>query len=90
MSCIIWNARGLGNRRAFSSLQRLVWDQKPALLFISESKIRSCIASRWKCVLNFSGFFGVDAVGRSGGLLLFWTDAINVSLRSYSVGHIDC
>lgn len=40
-------------------------------------------------MLGFTGCFGVDVVGKSGGLLLFWNNEINVSLRSYSVGHID-
>lgn len=29
-------------------------------------------------------------IGSSGGLLLYWTDSIKVTLRSYSQGHIDC
>lgn len=90
MSCLVWNARGLGNQCAFKSLQRLVKDHNPSLLFISESKVPSSRGNSWKVLLNFKGFIGVDAVGKSGGLLFFWNDSINVSLCSYSVGHIDC
>ncbi|KAL8473801.1 hypothetical protein ACS0TY_030599 [Phlomoides rotata] len=89
MSCVAWNARGLGGRRAFLLLQQLVVDIKPCMLFISETKVRSSTASRWLSSLNFSGVLGVDPRGSRGGLLLFWGNNINVSLRSYSFSHID-
>lgn len=90
MSSIVWNTRGLGNKRAFRSLQRLVLEHRPILLFISESKISCQLGLCWKSLLGFSGCLGVDSVGRSGGLLLFWNNEINVCLRSYSIGNIDC
>lgn len=65
-------------------------EHKSCILFIVEFKISSSIGSSWRCPLNFSGFLGVDIVGRSGGLLLFWNHSKNILLRSYSVGHIDC
>lgn len=34
--------------------------------------------------------FAVDAVGKKGGLILMWEDSLEVTVRSYSVGHIDC
>lgn len=66
----------LGNHRAFRSLQRLVVELSLSLLFVSESKIKSYVSCNWKHFLNFSGCVGVDVVGRSGGLLLFWDDSI--------------
>lgn len=71
MSCIVWNARGLGNRRAFLSLRRLIEEHRPSLLFVSESKISSLLGSSWKSLFNFVGCVGVDACGNSGGLLLY-------------------
>lgn len=32
----------------------------------------------------------MDCVGRSGGLILFWKDNIDLSIQSYFVGHFDC
>ena len=41
------------------------------------------------CVkLEFSSSFYVDRQGLSGGLCLLWIDSINISLFSYSKGHI--
>ncbi|XP_071722765.1 uncharacterized protein [Rutidosis leptorrhynchoides] len=39
--------------------------------------------------LNMSGCFGVDRDGLSGGLALFWTDEVSISLLSFSKHHID-
>lgn len=32
----------------------------------------------------------MDPVGYKGGLLLLWNDNVNLTILSYSVGHIDC
>lgn len=32
----------------------------------------------------------VEAQGKSGGLLLMWKDPIDICIRSYNQGHIDC
>lgn len=71
MSTTIWNARGLGGRRAFLKLQQLVSDLRPLILFVSESKVTCKRAYCWLHVLNFHGVVGVDPIGSRGGLLLF-------------------
>lgn len=86
---VVWNARGLGGRRAFLMLQHLVAELKPSVLFICESKIRCNIASKWSSSLCFVGVIGVDPVGTKGGLLMFWNKNLDVMLRSYSKCHID-
>ncbi|KAL8461605.1 hypothetical protein ACS0TY_032911 [Phlomoides rotata] len=90
MSCLVWNARGLGSRRAFLNLHRLVTHYRPALIFISETHICNRVGRRLATQLNFDGCFCVDSKGRSGGLMLLWNETISVALRSYSSGHIDC
>lgn len=62
MSCIVWNARGLGNKCAFQSLQRLVLEHRPLFLFISESKVSCNLGLLWKSWLGFTGCVGVDPV----------------------------
>ncbi|KAL8503341.1 hypothetical protein ACS0TY_022178 [Phlomoides rotata] len=90
MSCIVWNARGLGGRRALLNLQLLVLDNQPMFVFISETKVCNRIGCQWARNLNYSGCFCVDPKGRSGGLLLMWNDKVDIHLRSFSPGHIDC
>ncbi|XP_073025074.1 uncharacterized protein [Primulina eburnea] len=89
MSCIAWNAPGLGNQRAFRELKRLVTEKKPTLLFLSETRRRNINSVQWKMLLGFMGCFTMDCVGRSGGLCLLWMDSLSVSITSFSTGHID-
>ncbi|XP_075475625.1 uncharacterized protein LOC142507719 [Primulina tabacum] len=90
MSCIVWNARGLGNQRAFRELKRLFAEKNPSLLFLSETKLRDYQCRWWKNVLGFSGMFVVNCLGRSGGLMLMWKEPLDVRIQSYKMGHIDC
>ncbi|KAL5801840.1 hypothetical protein ACOSQ3_033472 [Xanthoceras sorbifolium] len=39
--------------------------------------------------LGFSGKLVVECVGRSGGLVLFWSSQLDISLLSFSLFHID-
>ncbi|KAL5819042.1 hypothetical protein ACOSQ4_022884 [Xanthoceras sorbifolium] len=39
--------------------------------------------------LGFSGKLVVECVGRSGGLVLFWSDQLDINLLSFSLFHID-
>lgn len=89
MSSIVWNARGLGCRCVFRYLQQLVANLKPLLLFVSKSRITCKTVRTWIHLLNFNSVFGVDPVGSRGGLLLFWSNKIDVTLHSYSFSHID-
>lgn len=89
MIIVAWNTRGLGAQRALRNLLRLISESSPYLLFISESRVSNFVASQWFSHLNFSNCFCVEAIDRSGGLLLFWNDMINVSILPYSPGHID-
>ncbi|XP_075483594.1 uncharacterized protein LOC142523746 [Primulina tabacum] len=89
MSCITWNARGLGNQRAFHELKRLVAEKSPSLLFICETKLRDYQCGWWKEALGFVGLFVVKCEGRSGGLMLMWKASVTVSVLSFSSGHID-
>lgn len=90
MICVVWNACGLGGQRAFQNLQRLISKSTPDLIFVSEPRVSKLVASNWRYLLNFSNCFCVDANSQSGNLLLFWNDNIDVSILSYSSGHVDC
>lgn len=65
-------------------------DSKPDVLFVSESRINQHHANFLRVALKFNSCFCVDSVGKKGGLELLWNDNINLSILSYSRGHIDC
>lgn len=39
--------------------------------------------------MGFQNSFGVDSIGRSGGLALLWHDDWQISLKNFGTGHID-
>lgn len=90
MNALIWNARGLGSPKAFHELRRLIADTSPTLVFICETKVTNFICDNWRVRLGFSGQLVVDAIGKKGGLILWWKNEVVVSISSYSKGHIDC
>ncbi|KAK6120415.1 hypothetical protein DH2020_045840 [Rehmannia glutinosa] len=47
MSCIVWNARGLGNL-GVRELHRLVKEKNPSILFLSEMKVGEGKSHRWR------------------------------------------
>lgn len=59
------------------------------MLFILETKISSRRIERLKVAFDFPSCFAVEPVSTAGGLAMFWSDFVNVSLVSWSKGHID-
>ncbi|PON40709.1 Endonuclease/exonuclease/phosphatase [Parasponia andersonii] len=54
-----------------------------------ETRLAGNWAMRVKDQIGFANSFHVNSEGRSGGLLLLWTDEVNVTIKSFSKGHID-
>ncbi|KAM6587586.1 hypothetical protein CsatA_010191 [Cannabis sativa] len=90
MKLVSWNARGLGSDRAFRNLSRLVSSCNPSLLFVMESRLVKNAINHVKIKLHFDSGLEIPRVGRSGGLLLLWTNDVTVTLRSQSISHFDC
>ena len=88
MSLIAWNARGLGDPRAFNKLRMIVRSFSPGLVFISETKLSGRRASLIKDRLGFEYGVHVDSVGRSGGLALVRTKDWDVVIQSFSRAYI--
>ncbi|KAL5836959.1 hypothetical protein ACOSQ3_014128 [Xanthoceras sorbifolium] len=86
---ICWNVRGLGSPRAFLALRKVIRKQSPNLVFLSETRLKGEWAAKIKVQLGFSGGLHVDCEGKSGGLMLLWNDAWDVSVLSFYRGHID-
>uniref|UniRef100_A0A803NY15 Reverse transcriptase domain-containing protein n=1 Tax=Cannabis sativa TaxID=3483 RepID=A0A803NY15_CANSA len=77
MSLISWNARGLGNPRAFNRISLLVKNHKPTLLFLMETRLKPNSVDRFKRALGFVNGFEVPRKYFGGGLLLLWGDDAN-------------
>ncbi|KAL5738018.1 hypothetical protein ACOSP7_030779 [Xanthoceras sorbifolium] len=59
------------------------------VVFLSETRLKGVWAAKVKVQLGFSGGLHVDCEGKSGGLMLLWNDMWDVSVLSFSRGHID-
>ncbi|XP_073038304.1 uncharacterized protein [Primulina eburnea] len=90
MNCFVWNARGLGNPRAFRELRRLVDKSNPSMMFICETKLYKSQYASWRSYIQFKGIFSVECEGRKGGLVMLWKDMYDIKICSFSSGHIDC
>ncbi|XP_012857002.1 PREDICTED: uncharacterized protein LOC105976270 [Erythranthe guttata] len=88
MSCIFWNCQGLGAPLTIHVLGDILRDCRPLLVFLSETKGTRPLLEKLKRRWNLNGF-GIDKVGNSGGLILFWQKEVEVDLISYSNNHID-
>ena len=89
MNAMSWNCRELGNPRIVRELRNIVKQEGPTLLFVMETKIRGKHVEDLKHTLGFSGCFAVDSDGLSGGIGLFWSREVDVSLKNFSQSHID-
>ncbi|TVU07983.1 hypothetical protein EJB05_41365, partial [Eragrostis curvula] len=59
------------------------------MVFLSETKMSKVKAQDLRFRLGFQNAFGVDSVGLSGGLVLYWRSDVVVDLKSHSRSHID-
>jgi hypothetical protein len=77
MKILSWNCRGLSRPAVVQTLRRLIRDQSPDVLFLSETKIPPQVSA----TLNRLGFFlltQVAASGSSGGLVLTWRPGVDL------------
>lgn len=88
MIIMAWNCRGCGSPRTVQILRRWCFQHKPDILFLSETMSKGKNMEELKFKFGFTGAIGVDSVGNSGGLCLFWKDNIDFKLESYSRNHI--
>lgn len=89
MIILCWNCRGLGTAATVGELRWLVRAHRPALLFLSETKMRDSRVRSFMWSLGYSGCFAVSSVGLSGGLGLFWLSSMSVSVQGFSSRCID-
>ncbi|KAK3221989.1 hypothetical protein Dsin_009014 [Dipteronia sinensis] len=61
----------------------------PDIVFFMETKVNNVVMENIHIKLKFFGKLVVNSVGRSGGLCLFWSKDIDVSLLSFTNYYID-
>lgn len=73
------------------ALQRLVRTFSPHLIFLQKTCLRKSEMGKIRSSFKYDGMIFVDYFGQfqSGGLALLWKTNHVISLRSYSLNHID-
>jgi hypothetical protein len=90
MSCICWNCRGAGGTSTIHELVSLTQSVRPSLVFfLCETRQNKDKVRRLRNRLGLRGFAGVNSVGLSGGLALFWHESIIVDIKDMNKNYID-
>lgn len=80
MEILSWNCRGIGNDSSVQALLTLVQQKHPAMIFLSETKVRnSDYMNRLRYRLGYLNCEAVFSDGQSGGLALSSVMWISVS-----------
>uniref|UniRef100_A0A803NSJ4 Reverse transcriptase n=1 Tax=Cannabis sativa TaxID=3483 RepID=A0A803NSJ4_CANSA len=80
---------GMGNPWTVRTLKSPVKRWNPDLIFLSETRLKKEKAENLRVALCFEGCFVVEALGKSGGLILLWSNLIDCNILSFSSFHID-
>lgn len=66
----------------------MVKDKSPKVVFFMETQLTVSKLKTVKRKLGFEGCFGVELVGKSGGLAIFWKGHIQFEVHNFSLRHI--
>lgn len=89
MNLLCVNCRGCGQPEAVQELREVVEQYKPAVVFLSETRLDKDRALALRLRLGLANGQAVGAAGQSGGLALFWRGDVTVAIQSLSKSHID-
>lgn len=89
MKILVWNCRGLGSPRAVRALLDIQKREKPDVLFLSETHLDNAKAEKVRKKLGYDQHVVHESDGRSGGLLMFWKDEVEVVCSAITENYID-
>lgn len=90
LKILSWNCRGLGKTDTVNFLRCLVKFHCPNCDFLIETKCGAEQMERVARMLGFNNFEIVEARGTAGGLILMWTDDVNIEMEWKSDRIIGC
>ncbi|KAF5185308.1 hypothetical protein FRX31_025106, partial [Thalictrum thalictroides] len=85
--CVAWTSdnywfctRGCGGNNTKRTLVNLIYDHKPDIVFISETKSSSNTINDLIYASKFENHFSVPPIHQAGGLLLLWSNRVQLSI----------
>ncbi|GLT85698.1 hypothetical protein SLE2022_038790 [Rubroshorea leprosula] len=80
MKLLSWNCQGLGQALTRRALNDIIFKHRPCLVFLMETKQKTNYLERLKRKFRYSNSIYVEPHGYSGGLALWWTDEVHISI----------
>ncbi|KAK9010122.1 hypothetical protein V6N11_036637 [Hibiscus sabdariffa] len=89
MALLAWNVRGLGNKDTVRALKNICVKHKNDIVFLSETKQKRRYLEKIRRRMKMDNSFYVDPVGTAGGLALWWSNDVKMSILAYEKSFID-
>lgn len=84
---LCWKCHGLGSPAAVHELRDLAREYASTIVCVVEMQIAKYHVEGLASTLGYNHAYGVDSLGHSGGLCIYWKSYL--TLRNYSKYHID-
>lgn len=75
--------------RTCLAIKKVLHLHQPQIFFCCETKMTARQVDATCGSFRFANRFVVDRIGKGGGLVLFWSLDVEVSIKSFSFHHID-
>lgn len=75
--------------RTFREAQEVLYEHKPQILFLCETKMTKQQMRKKSNELHFPNCFTVSRAGMGGGLGMLWSSEVTVEIKSYSLHQVD-
>ncbi|KAL5716738.1 hypothetical protein ACHQM5_009865 [Ranunculus cassubicifolius] len=77
---LIWNCRGMVSSLTVQSLKGLIRVHCPDVICLMESKAKEKRVERVRKLIKYGGYYMIPTTGRSGGLVLFRKEGIDLEI----------
>ncbi|KAK4279407.1 hypothetical protein QN277_011193 [Acacia crassicarpa] len=90
MKLLSWNCQGLGRALTVKNLKNMVKKDRPSLIFLMETKINLERIKRLRLKCGFNHDLYVEPRGLSGGLAVWWSANISLTVlyKSRNIIHV--
>ena len=86
---LAWNYRELGNLHTGKELVEIIRAKDPAVMFLAKTLTDHARLEFVQSIMDFNHRWVVPSVGRSGGLVMYWKDSVNLKVEGSDRYHID-
>lgn len=89
MKILTWNCQGLGNSWTVQALHQMVKNEKPIVVFLSETRSDARTIDSVRRKIGFANGIGIGRQGAGDGVALLWAADCDIQVISFSSFHID-